>query len=92
MAVLRRRRDAADFAVEPAFTWRESLFIIGVNDRFHGQRPGQPAVEPSFGQMFGFMLDSLFMDQLHADSSASAGTMKTTIPRIEFLVMTPSRT
>ena len=23
--------------------------------------------EPTFGQMFGFMLDSLFMDQLHSD-------------------------
>jgi NTE family protein len=69
------------------------LFIIGVNDPAPtGAGPNRPAVEPSFGQMFGFMLDSLFMDQLNADleriSRYNEGNVKR---RIEFLVMTPSR-
>jgi NTE family protein len=69
------------------------LFIIGVNDPVStGDGPGQPAVEPSFGQMFGFMLDSLFMDQLHADlERISRYNENNDTRRIEFLVMTPSR-
>ena len=69
------------------------LFIIGVNDPAStGFIPKGPAVEPTFGQMFGFMLDSLFMDQLHADLerinryNASYG-----LGRIEWLVLTPSQ-
>lgn len=69
------------------------LFIIGVNDPVASGVPSsRRAAEPSFGQMFGFMLDSLFMDQLNADlerisryNEANDGR------RIEFLVMTPSR-
>ena len=45
------------------------LLVIGV-----GRSRRRPAsacaslrTEPTFGQMFGFMLDSLFMDQLHSD-------------------------
>ena len=43
------------------------LFIIGVNDPAPSGIGPRPALEPTFGQMFGFMLDSLFMDQLNAD-------------------------
>jgi NTE family protein len=69
------------------------LFIIGVNDPAStGAAPGQRALEPSFGQMFGFMLDSLFMDQLHADlERISRYNELNDARRIEFLVMTPSR-
>jgi NTE family protein len=42
--------------------------------------------------MFGFMLDSLFMDQLHADlERISRYNESTDARRIEFLVLTPSR-
>jgi NTE family protein len=69
------------------------LFIIGVNDpEPTGAAPARGAVEPSFGQMFGFMLDSLFMDQLHADlERISRYNELNDTRRIEFLVMTPSR-
>jgi NTE family protein len=69
------------------------LLIIGVNDpppTGNAVRP--PPLEPTFGQMFGFMLDSLFMDQLNADleaiSSADAGAGRR---HIETMVMTPSQ-
>jgi NTE family protein len=69
------------------------LFIIGVNDPAPtGAGPDRRAVEPSFGQMFGFMLDSLFMDQLRADlESISRYNEGNDARRIECLVMTPSR-
>jgi NTE family protein len=46
----------------------DRLFVVGVRAR---QRRPAPAGEgmaarPSVGQMFGFMLDTLFMDSLHA--------------------------
>jgi NTE family protein len=69
------------------------LFIIGVNDPAPtGAVPNQTASEPSFGQMFGFMLDSLFMDQLNADLERISRYNDTEgARRIEFLVMTPSQ-
>ena len=69
------------------------LFIIGVNDPVASGVPSsRRAVEPSFGQMFGFMLDSLFMDQLNADlERISRYNEANDARRIEFLVMTPSR-
>src|ERR1700734_3930885 len=69
------------------------LFIVGVNDPVSTSVPPvRRAVEPSFGQMFGFMLDSLFMDQLHADlERISRYNENNDARRIEFLVMTPSR-
>ena len=69
------------------------LFVIGVNDPPPtGLAPRAPAAEPTFGQMFGFMLDSLFMDQLHADlERISRYNEDNAKRRIEFLVMTPSR-
>ena len=43
------------------------LVIIGVNDPAPtGAPPPRPVLEPTFSQMFGFMLDSLFMDTLNA--------------------------
>ena len=69
------------------------LMIIGVNDPVPtGASPRRPAVEPTFSQMFGFMLDSLFMDTLNANLerinryNESAGMRP-----IETLVLTPSR-
>jgi NTE family protein len=69
------------------------LFILGVidpvaTDSSAERRP----VEPSFGQMFGFMLDSLFMDQLHADLERINRYNEANVARrIECLVMTPSQ-
>jgi len=43
------------------------LLIIGVNDPAPtGAHPLRPPIEPTFSQMFGFMLDSLFMDTMNA--------------------------
>jgi NTE family protein len=57
-----------------------------------GPVPQRRAVEPSFGQMFGFMLDSLFMDTLNSDlERISRYNESNETRRIEFLVMTPSR-
>jgi NTE family protein len=45
----------------------DRLFVVGVR---HDQQPAAADVHaaptPSFGQLFGFMLDTLFMDSLHA--------------------------
>ena len=69
------------------------LMIIGVNDPVPtGASPQRPVVEPTFSQMFGFMLDSLFMDTLNANLerinryNESAGMQP-----IDTLVITPSR-
>ena len=69
------------------------LFIVGVNDPPPtGSTPRPPPIEPTFGQMFGFMLDSLFMDQLHADLERIKRYNETSGMRhIETLVMTPSQ-
>jgi NTE family protein len=69
------------------------LFIIGVNDPVAtGITSNRHSVEPSFGQMFGFMLDSLFMDTLNADLERITRYNETNYAkRIEFLVMTPTR-
>jgi NTE family protein len=69
------------------------LFIVGVNDPAPtGHSPNRRTLEPSFGQMFGFMLDSLFMDQLNADlERISRYNESNDMRRIEYLVMTPSR-
>jgi NTE family protein len=69
------------------------LFIIGVNDPVATDIIPRPrGAEPSFGQMFGFMLDSLFMDQLNADlERITRYNESNDARRIDFLVMTPSR-
>jgi NTE family protein len=69
------------------------LLIIGVNDPLAGHASVKPAaIEPSFAQMFGFMLDSLFMDQLHADLERIERYNETSGMRhIDTLVITPTR-
>lgn len=69
------------------------LVIIGVNDPVPiGAHQRRPPIEPTFSQMFGFMLDSLFMDTLNASLerinryNESAGMQP-----IDTLVITPSR-
>lgn len=45
----------------------DRLFIVGVRgDRQHDPAKTGHSQTPSFGQLFGFMLDTLFMDSLHA--------------------------
>lgn len=69
------------------------LFVIGVGDPAAAGL-GMPKLssEPTFGQMFGFMLDSLFMDQLQSDLERFAGHAEDPgAQRIETLVLTPSR-
>jgi NTE family protein len=45
----------------------DGLFVVGVRAR-HRPSPAAPGTVamPSVGQLFGFMLDTLFMDSLHA--------------------------
>jgi NTE family protein len=69
------------------------LVIIGVNDPVPiGAHARRQPIEPTFSQMFGFMLDSLFMDTLNASLerinryNESAGMQP-----IDTLVITPSR-
>jgi NTE family protein len=67
------------------------LMIIGVNDPVPtGASP--PTVEPTFSQMFGFMLDSLFMDTLNANLERINRYNESAEMRpIETLVLTPSQ-
>jgi NTE family protein len=73
------------------------LLVIGVGDPAAAGL-GMPSLrsEPTFGQMFGFMLDSLFMDQLQSDLERihgfndARGQTERADQRIECLVLTPS--
>jgi len=68
------------------------LLVVGVGDAEATAGLRNPRAEPTFGQMFGFMLDSLFMDQLHSDLELIASHNETPgVPRIEALVITPSQ-
>jgi NTE family protein len=69
------------------------LLIIGVNDPLPtGPRPRRPPIEPSFSQMFGFMLDSLFMDTLNASlERINRYNESADMQPIDTLVITPSR-
>jgi NTE family protein len=69
------------------------LLVIGVGDPASAGL-GMPAIrsEPTFGQMFGFMLDSLFMDQLQSDlERIQAHNEGATERHIDSLVLTPSQ-
>ena len=74
------------------------LLVIGVGDPAAAGL-GMPSVrsEPTFGQMFGFMLDSLFMDQLQSDLERISGfneprgSADGPAERIQCLVLTPSK-
>ncbi len=69
------------------------LFIIGVNDPLPAfKTPRPPLREPTFGQMFGFMLDSLFMDQLTSDlERINRYNHAEGMRHIDVLLMSPSR-
>ncbi len=79
----------------------ERLLIIGVREpQGHGPMQKTRPVEPTFGQIFGFMLDTLFMDQIVADiermNSMNEGLpspngVERRTQRIESLVITPSK-
>jgi NTE family protein len=69
------------------------LVIIGVNDPAPtGAAPLRPAIEPTYSQMFGFMLDSLFMDTLNANLERINRYNESAEMRpIETLLLTPSQ-
>jgi NTE family protein len=69
------------------------LMVIGVGDpSVPGLGMRNPKAEPTFGQMFGFMLDSLFMDQLQSDlERINRYNEDPKVPRIDCLVLTPSQ-
>jgi NTE family protein len=69
------------------------LLVIGVGDpAASGLGMPKARAEPTLGQMFGFMLDSLFMDQLHSDLERLNGYDEgPSTSGIECLVLTPSR-
>jgi NTE family protein len=69
------------------------LFIIGVNDPPPALKtPRAPPREPTFGQMFGFMLDSLFMDQLTSDlERINRYNHAEGMRHVDTLLMSPSR-
>jgi NTE family protein len=69
------------------------LVIIGVNDPVpSGVHSKQRPVEPTFSQMFGFMLDSLFMDTLNASlERINRYNESPGMQPIDTLVITPSR-
>jgi NTE family protein len=71
----------------------DRLLIIGVNDPMPtGLAAQRPPIEPTFGQMFGFMLDSLFMDTLNADlERINSYNESTGMRRIATLLIAPSR-
>lgn len=79
----------------------DRLLVIGVRDpKGKGPIVRKPFLEPTFGQMFGFMLDTLFMDQVVADiermnsindSIGAPNGVERRMRRIESLVITPSR-
>jgi NTE family protein len=69
------------------------LMIIGVNDPAptNADRQRKP-VEPTFSQMFGFMLDSLFMDTMNASlERVNRYNESVGMQPIETLVIMPSR-
>lgn len=79
----------------------DRLLVIGVREP-RGKGPILPrqSREPTFGQLFGFMLDTLFMDQVIADiermnsindSIGAPNGVERRMRRIESLVITPSR-
>jgi NTE family protein len=69
------------------------LLIIGVESAAPMPATGAAVpLEPTFGQMFGFMLDSLFMDQIHVDvERVNRYNSYSGLRPIQSLVMTPSQ-
>jgi len=71
----------------------DRLLVIGVGEPSQtGIGMRNPNAEPSVGQLFGFMLDSLFLDQLHADLERIHRYNESAQPhRLDCLVLTPSQ-
>jgi NTE family protein len=69
------------------------LLIIGVNDPVPtGAPPPRPPIEPTFSQMFGFMLDSLFMDTMNASlERVNRYNESADMKPIDTLVIMPTR-
>ena len=69
------------------------LLVIRVDDpSVPGLGMRNPNVEPTFGQTFGFMLDSLFMDQLRSDlEHINNRNQDPKVRRIDSLVIAPSQ-
>src|SRR5271169_4682481 len=69
------------------------LLIISVNDPLPSTAAPPPKpIEPTFGQMFGFMLDSLFMDALLTDlERIKLYNESEGMRHIDSLLITPSR-
>jgi NTE family protein len=69
------------------------LLVVGVGDAATASLVhGNPKAVPSFGQMFGFMLDSLFMDQLARDLELIyLHNQRPGARQIDALVITPSQ-
>jgi NTE family protein len=81
------------------------LLVIGTRNENRPQPP-LPPVSPTFGQIFGYMLDALFSDGLYADLErltqinqivdrvgelTSVGDNKVHLRRIDIMVIMPSR-
>ncbi|HMD75336.1 MAG TPA: patatin-like phospholipase family protein [Steroidobacteraceae bacterium] len=69
------------------------LLVIGVNEpSVAGLGIVNSNAEPTFGQMLGFMLDSLFMDQMRSDlERIRAANEDPTVRPIACLLLTPSQ-
>ena len=45
----------------------DRILVIGIRDEVGGKEPDEPQKLPSFAQIAGYMLDTLFMDGLYSD-------------------------
>jgi len=80
----------------------DRLLVIGTRNESHVALP-QPPVCPTFGQIFGYMLDALFTDGLYADmerltqinalvdNGLAANADGSRLRKIDLLVVLPSR-
>jgi NTE family protein len=80
----------------------DRLLVIGTRNDAHGNT-SQPPTCPTFGQIFGYMLDALFTDGLSSDMERviqinhlvdhglSVGPGETPLRKIDLLVILPSR-
>ncbi len=81
----------------------DRLLVIGTRNEAHHRVVAQPPTPPTFGQIFGYMLDALFTDGLSLDmerlvqinhlveQGLAAGPDLTRLRRIDLLVILPSR-
>lgn len=80
----------------------DRLLVIGTRNEVHSNA-SQPPICPTFGQIFGYMLDALFTDGLTSDmerviqinhlveQGLSVGPDQTRLRKIDLLVILPSR-